>query len=82
MCSLIYTSPYYDCSEQWEIEVYDQAVLCHENDLILAAGCTNFETKTIKIYNYAMYEYDKDEYGFTVLEHELEHLKCICDFHS
>lgn len=82
ICSLIYASPYYDCSEHWKIEVYDKPILCHEDHDILAAGCTNFETKTIKIYDYAMYEYEKDEYGLTTLEHELEHLRCMCDFHS
>lgn len=49
----------------------------------LAAGCTNFETKTIRLYDYAVYNYGKDpKDGFTVIEHELEHMKCMCDFHS
>ena len=62
--------------------MYDQPVSCFVGNYIQAAGCTNFETKTVRIYDYAMFSYDKDEYGFTVLEHELEHLKCMCDFHS
>ena len=82
ICSLIQASPYYDCSEHWIIEVYDQPVSCFVGNDIQAAGCTNFETKTVRIYDYAMFVYGKDEYGFNVLEHELEHLKCMCDFHS
>ena len=83
ICSLTYTSPHYDCSEHWKIQVYDKPVPCFDgNTYIDSAGCTNFHTKTIKIYDYAMYAYNKDEYGFTTLEHELEHLKCMCDFHS
>jgi hypothetical protein len=82
ICSLTHTYPFYDCSEQWTIEVYSEPVPCFVGHEIMAAGCTNFETKTIKIYDYAMHQYDKDRYGFTVLEHELEHLKCMCDFHS
>lgn len=83
ICSLIYVAPYYDCSEHWTIEIYDEPVLCNIGQKILAAGCTNFETKTIRLYDYAAYNYGRDSKdGFTVLEHELEHLKCMCDFHS
>jgi len=83
ICSLTHTAPFYDCSEQWRIEVYDEPVSCFVGYEIRAAGCTNFETKTIRIYDYAMREYGRDPAdGYTVLEHELEHLKCMCDFHS
>jgi len=83
ICSLTNTAPFYDCSEQWQIQVYDQPVTCNTGQQILAAGCTNFESKTIKIYDYAMNNYGTDpEDGFTVLGHELEHLKCMCDFHA
>ncbi|MDP3780364.1 MAG: hypothetical protein Q8Q69_04145 [Nitrosopumilaceae archaeon] len=82
ICSLIQASPYYDCSEHWIIEIHDEPVLCNIGQDVLVAGCTNFETKTVRVYDYAMFSYDKDEYGFTVLEHELEHLKCMCGFHS
>jgi hypothetical protein len=83
ICSLTYSSPFYDCSERWEIRIYDEPVLCNNADTYIeAAGCTNFLTKKIAIYDYAMREYGKDEYGLTPLEHELEHLKCMCDFHS
>lgn len=83
ICSLTHTAPFYDCSDQWAIQVYDVPVTCNIGQQILAAGCTNFESKTIKIYEYAMTNYGKDHHdGFTVLEHELEHLKCMCDFHS
>jgi hypothetical protein len=82
ICSLTHAYPFYDCSEHWKIEVYDEPVSCFVGHEILAAGCTNFETKTIRIYDYALLVYGNDQYGFTVLEHELEHLKCMCDFHS
>lgn len=83
ICSLTNSAPFYDCSEQWQIQTYDQPVTCNTGQQILAAGCTNFESKTIKIYEYAMNNYGKDPSdGLTVLGHELEHLRCMCDFHS
>lgn len=81
ICSLISSSPYYDCSEQWMIEIHNTPVPCFEgNEFVLAAGCTNFNSKNIKVYT--MYEYEKElKDRFSALEHELEHLKCMCNFH-
>jgi len=79
ICSLVYASPHYDCSEQWKIELYDVPIPCFDvQEFVLAAGCTDFSTKTIKIYEYE----NEPEDRFTVLEHELQHLKCMCNFHS
>jgi len=83
ICSLISSPPYYDCSEQWTIEINNSPVPCFDSlEFVLAAGCTDFSTKTIKIYEYAMHDVKDPDDGFTVLEHELEHLKCMCNFHS
>jgi hypothetical protein len=81
ICSLTHATPFYDCAQQWTIEIHSEPVSCFVGHQIMAAGCTNFDTKAIRIYDFAMYHYGKDRYGFTVLEHELEHLKCMCDFH-
>lgn len=83
ICSVTYSSPFYDCSEKWEIKIYDEPVLCYNADTYTeVAGCTNFSKKSKTIYDYAGREYGKDEYGFTPLEHVLKHLRCMCDFHS
>jgi len=58
ICSLISSSPYYDCSEQWMIEIHNTPVPCFEgNEFVLAAGCTNFNSKNIKVYT--IYEYER-----------------------
>ena len=83
ICSLTDSYPFYDCSEHWKIQIYDEPVPCHDGVATVdAAGCATFLTKSIKIYDKAMHEYGKDSYRFTVLEHELEHLRCMCDFHN
>lgn len=82
MCSLITVSPFYDCSETWEIRMYDTPpnIQCNNNDPAYHSfGCAKLLTKTIHVVDFSEH---KDRFGMTVLEHELEHLKCKCDFHS
>ncbi len=81
ICSLIAISPYYDCSESWEILLYDDfpVIQCNNVDEeLVSLGCTKMEHNTIHMIDFSEF---KDERGQTILEHELRHLQCKCDFH-
>jgi hypothetical protein len=81
ICSLISISPYYDCSQEWEIRIYSQPpnIQCNNYDEFYASfGCTKLDTKTIHM---VLFPQHRDKFGQTILEHELRHLRCECNFH-
>ena len=82
MCSLISVSPYYDCSESWEIRIYNQPpeIQCNNQDsFFVSLACANIKRDIIHMVYFPEHV---DEFGQTILEHELRHLKCKCDFHA
>lgn len=81
ICSLVTVSPFYDCSESWQIHIYNVPpnVQCNNSDTRFHSfGCAKLGTNTIHMVDFAEH---RDHYGMTILEHELEHLRCKCNFH-
>ena len=82
ICSLISAPPFYDCSDTWEIHLYSEPpdIQCNNNDpRFHSFGCANLRSNTIHMVDFAEHT---DRYGYSILQHELEHLKCQCDFHE
>lgn len=77
ICSLSIAAPYYDCSEQWEINVYPNQYLgqikCPIPNNGGLYGCANFDQKRIDLLQIGI-DF-KDECNRTVLLHELLHMK-------
>ena len=74
-------SPFYDCSDSWEIRLYDAPpnIQCNNsNPKYHSFGCATLETNTIHMVDFAEH---RDHRGMTILDHELEHLRCQCNFH-
>ena len=91
-CALIYTSPYYDCPPEydgvqdgtgsiWTIHYYDDYTTkwCEMLGLRVYT-CANVDLDHINFF--LPLKNIVDDFGMTALEHELEHLKCDCNFHS
>lgn len=87
ICSLINVDPYYDCSQEWEIHIYwdnfHMTEICGESSNGIPLGCAKYnkhpimdKINTPKIYIANVIHYD--EWGQSVLEHEIRHLKCRC----
>jgi len=94
MCSLIYTAPGYDCppsydgindgsGEFWTIYLYERwhPEYCEQWGLTFGINCANLDTKEIYL-GVGTLGNDDNELQMTPLRHELEHLKCDCDFHE
>ena len=82
ICSLISVSPFYDCSEEWEIRIYSLPPMIQCNDyaeFYVTLACANLDREVIHMVQFPQH---KDEFGQSILEHELRHLSCKCDFHS
>ena len=82
ICSIVAVSPFYDCSEEWEIRIYSMPpmIQCNDHDeFFTTLACTNLDRKVIHMVQFPEH---RDEFGQTVLEHELRHLKCGCNYHS
>lgn len=82
ICSLMSVSPFYDCSESWEIRLYDTPpnIQCNNSDSRFDSfGCAKLQTNTIHLVDFPERH---DDSGKTILEHELEHLHCQCNFHQ
>lgn len=90
ICALTFVSPYYDCSEKWDIQIYDDTVnkIPHTRGAIgTASWDRNVFTDREKIslvHNYKEREGIHDHYlkGGGVLWHEILHMKCKCDWHA
>ena len=81
VCSLISAAPYYDCSDEWEIRLYSvpPMVQCNDHDKFFTTfGCSQLNRNVIHMVHFPEH---RDQFGKTILEHELEHLKCRCNFH-
>ena len=71
-CSLISVAPYYDCSEQWAIQIYDSRA---------DYPCANIQTMSCVTFpnfiywNISAHNQWEDACGYSLLTHELNHLK-------
>ena len=82
ICSLVAVSPFYDCSEEWEIRVYSihPTIQCNNNDdRYLTLACANLDRGIIHMVNDPN---KKDYFGKSIIAHELQHLMCGCNFHD
>ena len=77
ICSLTVVAPYYDCSEQWEINVYPNQyfglIPCPVSNSGQLMGCANFLHNRIELIQFGAYF--KDECNRTILLHEILHMK-------
>ncbi len=86
ICSLTTTSPFYDCSETWEIYLHDTGDMrpfCEYNlDRGTGEGCHKWDGKTNQQIHIALdKQHLKDVWKQTVLYHEIKHAMCKCDWH-
>lgn len=91
ICALTFTSPYYDCSEEWDIIVYDDSIdglKCGDNTPN-SLGCSTYD----RIFKNNMIELVHNHAEITgkhtpklkhesILWHELLHLTCECGWHD
>ena len=88
ICALTLASPYYDCNENWDINVHDTEYIdCGRGEEIL--GCATFyrvfENDKIDIvsdYSERKGEHTPKLKHEDILWHELIHLMCECDWHE
>ncbi len=77
ICSLTLVTPYYNCSEQWEINVYPNKysgmIPCPVSNTDNLYGCTNYLHKKIDMLKIGLDR--KDDCNRTILLHELLHMK-------
>lgn len=88
ICALTFMAPYYDCSEKWDINVYDTELIdCGRSKEVL--GCASYDRlfgndkidlaqnyyKTVGLHTPKL----KHQ---SILHHELLHLICECDWHE
>jgi hypothetical protein len=77
ICSLTLVTPYYNCSEQWEINIYPNKysgmIPCPVSNTDNLYGCTNYLHKKIDMLKIGLDR--KDDCNRTILMHELLHMK-------
>ena len=88
ICALTFASPYYDCNEKWDIEIYDGKIPNAEGVL----GRAIYKNSILEDTNIIQLSHDYKERigkwdrlmksGGGVLWHEILHMKCKCDWHS
>lgn len=71
-CSLISVSPYYDCSEQWAIQIYDSRV-DYPCANIQTMSCVTFPS--FIYWNINAHNQWEDACGYGLFTHELNHLR-------
>ena len=86
ICALTFTSPYYDCSEHWDIQIYEDAIP-NSSAIGQSLWDRNILTKKEKISLVGDYKeregiHDHFLKGGGVLWHEILHMKCKCDWHA
>ncbi len=88
ICALTFASPYYDCNENWDINVHDtENIDCGVSKEVL--GCASYDRlfgndKIDLVQNYfeiAGIHTPKLKHE-SILLHELLHLTCKCDWHE
>ncbi len=81
ICALTSVSPYYDCSNTWEIWIYSDYPDCHAD--FRSRACVWYNQDSI--IGHHIIKISKDHLrdvlpnGETILQHELNHAICECD---
>ena len=87
ICALTFMAPYYDCSEQWDINVYDtEFIKCGSKEVL---GCATYD-RLFGNNKIDLVQNHDERVGLhtpklkheSILWHELIHLKCKCDWHE
>lgn len=91
ICALTFASPYYDCSEEWDIIIYDDSIdglKCGDNTPN-SLGCASysrvFRNDSVElVHNHAeiMGTHTPKLKAGGILQHELLHLMCECNWHA
>lgn len=88
ICALTTTMPFYDCDNNWILEIHDTVTVTDACNFGLkpnrpVLGCALFSTSDA--INNIMYpkiiigqSNYIDEWGYTTLVHEIKHLQCKC----
>jgi len=92
ICALTMVSPFYDCDQKWDIEIYDDYDLgkikvCPNGIGGTTIACAVYmddpiwdiiSNPKIKLgsSNYI------DEWGMNSLQHEIKHIQCRCSWHD
>ena len=93
ICALTNTAPFYDCSENWTITIWDDVIppACKPDEGVIAVACANWYstgkqeihlTYLSAVQNPHTTDVLRDKWGMTYLNHEIKHLKCLCNFHQ
>lgn len=97
ICSLTNMAPYYDCSTQWTIFMYDDEFTdtCNQNVAVglAAKACTmyvSYDNKVLSADIHLGIGHDlESEHPFpggpeyqSILYHELQHATCGCNWHT
>jgi len=80
ICALTLEAPFYDCSEQWTIEIHDSLFLQDPNGYWVT-GYADYKNNVIGI-GTARMDSCWDGRCLPLLWHELKHLQCDCNWHE
>jgi len=91
ICALTFASPYYDCSEEWDIIVYDESeglLKCGRAEAE-SLGCSTYDRALANDYIELVYNHNEIKGKHTgklngggILFHELLHQMCECNWHA
>ncbi len=91
ICALTFASPYYDCSEEWDIIVYDESeglLKCGRGEAE-SLGCSTYDRAFANdyielVYNHSeiMGKHTGKVKGGGILFHEILHQMCECNWHE
>jgi len=87
ICALTFIAPYYDCSEEWDINIYDtEFVECGKNKVL---GCATYDRffgndkiDMVSDYTERTGLHTPKLKHEDMLWHELLHLMCECGWHE
>ena len=91
ICALTFASPYYDCSEEWDIIVYDESegLLKCGREKAEALGCSTYDRALANDYIELVYNHNEVRGKHTgklngggILFHEILHQMCTCNWHE
>lgn len=89
MCAVIGSNWGYDCDEKWSVYVYSDPYVtkyCYPYDEEglhnLLKGCASYNSNRGHMMMLSDFGTGMSHTGHSVLEHEIKHLSCLCNFHA